>query len=319
MRRPSRQRLLGGMSRADERIAALASEQDGAFSRAQANDLGISDDQLARRVRHGILQQTGPNAFRIAGAPRSLRSELVDLLLDVGEPALVARATAAALHGFDGFVLRRPFHLLVPRDRALSRGNARIHRTLAFDLADRTTFEGLAVTTPARTIIDLASVVSSARLAACIDSALRDGLVSEDHLHRRIVALRSQGRYGLPVLAEVVAGFEVTRGGHSWLEREYLRLIAAAGLPRPVTQQVLSRAGDRLVRVDCHFVGTAVVVELLGYRFHRTRSQMERDAKRANALLRDGYRPYQFTYGQVVSEPGYVVAETTRALRPTAA
>jgi hypothetical protein len=306
------------MSRADERIAALAAAQTGGFSRSQANDVGLSDDQLARRVRHGVLMQTGPNAFRFAGAPRSLRSELVDLLLDVGEPVACARPTAAALLGFDEFELRRPFHLLVPRGRNVQRWNARIHRSEAFEVVDRTTVDRLPVTTAARTIIDLASILSTGRLATCIDSALRDGLLSEDQLHRRIVALRSQGRHGLPVLAEVLAGHEVTRGGHSWLEREYLRLIAGAGLPRPVTQQVLSRAGDRLARVDCHFPHTNVVVELLGYRFHRTRAQMEVDAKRANALVRDGFRPFQFTYGQVVNEQGYVISTTAGAIRAAA-
>lgn len=305
----------GGMSRADERVAALAAAQNGGFSRAQAHDVGLSDDQLARRVRSGVLLQTGPHAFRFAGAPRSLRTELHDVVIDIGEPMMCARSTAAALLGFDGFELRRPFHVLLPRERNVTRWNVRPHRTFAFDLVDRTTVDDLPVTTAARTIIDLALVLSTERLAACIDSAIRDGLMSEDLLHRRIVALRSQGRPGLPKLAEVLAGYEVTRGGHSWLEREYLRLITGAGLPKPDTQQVLSRAGDRLVRVDCRFPGTNVIVELLGYRFHRTRPQMEQDAKRANALIHDGFRPFQFTYGQVVSEQGYVIATTSRALR----
>ena len=47
-------------------------------------------------------------------------------------------------------------------------------------------------------------------------------------------------------------------------------MTAAAGLPRPSTQRVLTRAGDKMVRVDCHYPDTNVVVELLGYRFHRS-------------------------------------------------
>jgi hypothetical protein len=303
------------MSRADARIAALAAARGGGFSRTQANDACVSDHQLAARVRSGVLLQTGPHAFRFAGAPRTVLTELTDVLLDIGEPVLCGHATAAALLGLDGFDLRRPFHLVVPRRRHVSRDNVKLHRTDDLELIDRTTVDGLPVTAAARTIIDLARSLSAERLSACIDSAIRDGRVSEDMLHRRIVALRTQGRYGLPLLAEVLAGYEVSRGGHSWLEREYLRLISGAGLPRPTMQQVLCRAGDRLVRVDCHFAGTNVVVELLGYRFHRTRSQMESDAKRANALMRDGFRPFQFTYGQVVSERSYVVETTRSALR----
>jgi hypothetical protein len=53
------------------------------------------------------------------------------------------------------------------------------------------------------------------------------------------------------------------------------------------------------VRVDCHYPDTKVVVELLGYRFHRSSSQLRRDVERVNALLLNGYEPYQFTYGQL--------------------
>ena len=122
------------------------------------------------------------------------------------------------------------------------------------------------------------------------------------------------GRYGLPTLLDVLAGHEATRGGHSWLERRFLRLLADAGLPRPQTQRVLTRAGDRLVRVDCHFPGTKVVVELLGYRFHRSKAQLSRDAMRMNTLIADGHLPYQFTYAQVVDEPDYVLTTVASAL-----
>ncbi len=128
------------------------------------------------------------------------------------------------------------------------------------------------------------------------------------------MALRSKGRYGIPLLLDVIAGIDVTRGGHSWLEREYLRITAAAGLPRPETQQVLSRAGEKLIRVDFHYPGTNVVVEVLGYRFHRSPEQLTRDTERMSALLLDGYAPFQFTYQQVVSSAELVVDTVGAAL-----
>ncbi|TFH20987.1 MAG: DUF559 domain-containing protein [Acidimicrobiales bacterium] len=106
------------------------------------------------------------------------------------------------------------------------------------------------------------------------------------------------------------------RGGHSFLEREYLRLIADAGLPRPTPQEVLTRAGDHLVRVDFRFDDTPVVVEVLGYHSHHTKEQLRRDTERMNALLAGGFQPYQFTYDHVVSEPDDVLAVTRRALAP---
>ena len=76
------------------------------------------------------------------------------------------------------------------------------------------------------------------------------------------------------------------------------------------------RAGDRLVRVDFRFVGSPVVVEVLGYRWHRTKEQLRRDAERTNALLADGFLPYQFSYEHVVEAPGVVVETVRAALAP---
>jgi hypothetical protein len=302
------------MTMNDRRIAAVATGQLGAFSREQAHVAGLSDDQLRRRVQSGILESVGPHAFRSSSAPRTELAALAALVLDVGEPCWVSGPTAAALHGFDGMRLRPPFHLLLTRGRNVRRLGVIVHTTIDLPLIDRAHAAGFAVTSAARTVIELARTESPEVLARCIDSALRDGLCSEDLLHRRLCAVRTRGRYGLPTLLDVLAGHEATRGGHSWLERRFLRLLADAGLPRPQTQRVLTRAGDRLVRVDCHFPGTKVVVELLGYRFHRSKAQLSRDAMRMNALIADGHLPYQFTYAQVVDESDYVLTTVASAL-----
>ena len=116
------------------------------------------------------------------------------------------------------------------------------------------------------------------------------------------------------MLVDVISGCEITRGGHSWLEREFLARSHRAGLPQPLTQQVLSRAKNRLVRVDFRYPGTRLVVELLGYRWHRTKEQMRRDTERLNQLTLDGKTAFQFTYDQVVEEPDYVLDIVRRAI-----
>ena len=69
-----------------------------------------------------------------------------------------------------------------------------------------------------------------------------------------------------------------------------------------------------MIRVDCRFPGTNVVVELLGYRFHRSVLQMADDAERMNQMVLDGLRPLQFTYTQVVAEADWVIQQTRAAL-----
>jgi hypothetical protein len=240
--------------------------------------------------------------------------DLRELVLDCGPDTFVSGPTAAALHRFDGISLHPPFHVTVVRGRNLQRVHHCIHTTTDLPTIDREEVAGFPVMSPTRTLLDVARFVSASTLTAALDGALRDGMTTEELLHQRIVELRSKGRYGIPKLIAVIEGCEASRGGHSWLERRYLELCDGAGLPRPKAQQVLARAGGHLVRVDCRFPGTKVVVELLGYRWHRTKDQMARDAERLNALLIDGYLPLQFTYDQVTTRAADVLAQTCRAL-----
>ena len=84
-----------------------------------------------------------------------------------------------------------------------------------------------------------------------------------------------------------------------------------------MTQQVSGRAKDRLVRVDCHFSGTPVIVEVLGYRWHRgNRSQFNPTPSGSMPSLLQGYVVLQFTYDHVVAEPGWVVEQVRTALGP---
>jgi very-short-patch-repair endonuclease len=298
----------------DRRINMIAARQIGLVSRRQANAAGITDDQLRSRVGRGTLLQIGPHTFRLPGTPSTSFVELRGLLLDLGGEAYASGRTAGALHGFDGFELRAPFDVTIRRGRDMRRIGHRVHTTTLLDRIDRVIVRDIPALSAARTVIDLARAESTATLTRAIDSGLRDGRFNEALLHRRILALRSTGRFGIPRLLAAIEGVEATRGGHSFLERRFLQVVHHAGLPRPETQQVLSRAQDRLVRVDFRFAGTPVVVEVLGYRYHRSKAQMSRDAARTNALLAAGFLPFQFTYEQVVEEADEVIAIVRRAL-----
>jgi very-short-patch-repair endonuclease len=175
-----------------------------------------------------------------------------------------------------------------------------VHTTTEIPLIDRATKFGIPVLSSTRTLIDLARTISAEALTRAIDSAIRDGGTSEDFMHQRITALRASGRQGPANLLAVMAGAEITRGGQSWLEREVLRMLHSSGLPKPATQVVLGRRKDKVIRVDFHFPGTTIVLEALGYGWHRSGAQMQNDTERANRLVLDGFNPFQFTYTQIV-------------------
>ncbi len=198
--------------------------------------------------------------------------------------------------------------------RSVNRIGHVVHRSRDISRLDITEVDGIPTMSATRTIIDLAGSETRERLAVAIDSALRDRLTSEDFLHARIVELRCRGRAGLADLVSVLEGNEITRGGHSWLERRFLVLVAEAGLPRPETQAIVGKRNHRLIRVDCQFPGTNVVVELLGYRFHRTVMAMQNDAERMNRMILDGLQPLQATYTDVASASPTMLASIREAL-----
>lgn len=301
------------MANTNRLIRTIATGQLGVVTRQQAAAAGVSPSQLRRRVQSGTLDQIGPNTFRLPGASDRHVDQLRALLIDVGN-AWACRSTAAALHGFDGFTLRPPFDLVIERGRDVQRVRHRIHTTTELPLIDRAQVGGIPVLSGARTLIDLAKREPIERLVVALDSGLRDGRFSEEMLHRRIVALRRSGRYGIPRLVEAIETHEFGRGGHSWLERRFLHLIGDAGLPVPATQQCLTRQGDSVVRVDFRFPDSDVVVEVLGYWYHRTKAQIARDTERMNALVAAGFRVFQFTYDAVVETPDLVVATVRAAL-----
>lgn len=296
------------------RLATTATGQHGAFTRKQARNAGFTDAQLRSRVQSGSLDRPGVRTFRSPLTPSSPIGDLTALVLDIGEPCWVSGATAAALWGFDGFKLSRPFHVTLLRDRKVCRTNAVVHTTDSMDLLDRARINGVPVMAASRALIDLARFESAERLTTALDSALRDGLTSEEFLHGRIAALRGSGRYGIPRLLDVIDGAEATRGGHSWLERRFLSLVDAAKLGVLATQQVLTRTRTSVVRVDCQFEDVPLVVELLGYRWHRSKEQLARDAARVNALQLAGFVVLQFTYDQVALTPDQVIEDVRFAL-----
>lgn len=240
--------------------------------------------------------------------------ELGQLIDSVGRPCWACGPTAAAVLGFDGFRLEPPYHIMVPRGRSVSRVGHIVHRGREINRLDTTEIDGIPTMSATRTIIDLAATHPSGQLAVAIDSALRDRLTSEDFLHGRIVELRRRGRAGLAQLVSVLEGNDVARGGHSWLERRFRVLLAEVGLPLPDMQQVVGQRKQRLIRVDCRFPGTNVVVELLGYRFHRTVMEMQNDAERMNRMILDGLHPLQFTYVDVAGESPMMLASIGEAL-----
>lgn len=155
------------MSDQIRRLAAIATGHHGAISATDITDAGISASGLRRRVQSGVLERIGSHTYRSPFMPTSALSDLAALVLDCGQDTFVSGPSAAALHGFDGFRLKPPFHVTVLRGRNVQRAHHRIHTTTELPLIDRATVEHVPVMSATRTLIDLA------RLSRLLPSPLR--------------------------------------------------------------------------------------------------------------------------------------------------
>jgi hypothetical protein len=253
-----------------------------------------------RRVRHlaarGVLDHVGTGLFRVCGSPPTWHQALQIGVWTLGRGAAVSHAAAARLHRFDRFETTPAVEFTVmrgQRNRVALAGDAIVHSTSLRLNDDVRHVAGLPVTSPVRTILDLARAgVATLLLEAAVDSALRLRLTTLDHLVDRIDACRGPARRGVARLDELV----LTSGGHSVLERRFLKLLRSAGLPLPDPQVVHRREGRHVARVDFLFPEQNLVVEVSGGRGHSTAADRASDARRRNELQQIGRTVLEFTY-----------------------
>jgi hypothetical protein len=251
-----------------------------------------------------------PRVFGVSGVPPSIERRLMLGLLSLGSSAVISHEAAARLHEFD----RSPpdaVEFTVPRDERHVRGPFRVHSTTDLPAIDRVRVDGFPCTSATRTILDLARArASTVRLEAAIDSAVRSGASAPVVLAARLAELRGPGRWGVRRLDQLLPD----TGGHTILERRFLRLMREAGLPRPACQVVHRRGGRTFARVDFLFEAADVVVEVSGRRGHASDGERARDAQRRNELQDAGRRVFEYTFAQVMRDPATIVTTMRQRL-----
>lgn len=288
----------------DRRLSEVAAAQEGLLTLDQLRDAGLGEWAIRRLVTGRRLRRAGPRVFAVVGSPTTHRQRLRLGLLVLGQDAFLSFESAATLHGLDrsdaGAV-----DITVPRARRREHAGfeGRVHTTKLLGPHDVVTVDGLPTAAATRTILDLALARRpQARVEAAIDSAVRLGLSSPAVIARRLSTLRGPGRWGCRMIDRLLED----SGGHSPLERRFLRLVRELGLPRPRTQVVHRREGRHVARVDFLFEQHGVVVEVTGRMGHSSPAERARDAQRRNELQDLGRRVYEFTFEQVMRSPDEV-------------
>lgn len=178
-----------------------------------------------------------------------------------------------------------------------------------------TTIDHLPITTVARTIVDLAAVLSAAHLGRVVEGCLVEEKVDWGSLADTFAKLARRGKPGVHHLRAVLARLEPgIEASESVLESGLLGLLRAAGLPPPVQQLPLPWRTRGIGRVDFAYRDQRLIIEADGRRWHTRAEAFEADRRRDNLAMLAGWRVLRFTWKDLEERPDAVVTMVEQAL-----
>jgi hypothetical protein len=267
----------------DQSIGRLAGRQRGYVTRGQLLELGLGAGAIKYRVVKGSLLAVHTGVYAVGHEPASAVDRAYAALLASGPGALLSHASAAALWGiFERW--REPFEVTVPTGRR--RTGIAVHRAHV-DRKDIRRHLGIRVTSPARTVFDIAPRLTDKALTRAVNELRIQRLIKLDHLADLVARLPRH-----PSARRVKPLIETPRGPtRSELEDAFVAFTERFGLPQP---ELNARVAG--YEVDALFREQRVIVELDGYQFHGTRQAFESDRERDAATLAAGFVTVRITW-----------------------
>jgi hypothetical protein len=290
------------------------------FTTSAARDLGISEKRLGAAVREGALRRVLRGVYLRTDQPDTVEMRAACAALVIAPGSVVRDRTAAWIHGVDVFT--HPEHeLLPPIETCVGRFKAPSERcgvdggTRDLSPDDVMTIQGLRVTTPLRTALDLGCNLRRRDGLAALDQFMRlHGLTREE---LSLGALRFFRRRGVVQLRRLIplADPRAESPRESWTRLE----IVDAGLPAPESQHWIEIDGVPTYRLDFAYPRHRIVVEYDGEEFHdRTEEQRRHDADRRAWLEEHGWTVVVVKKGDFTGAGlDRWLGELRRALRPT--
>jgi hypothetical protein len=209
----------------DHAIAALADRQHGFVAHAQLLSLGLSGSAIGRRAHAERLHRRYRGVNAVGYRRVGIEGMWWAAVLAYAPDGVLSYASAGAAWAI---MRSSALHVTATSGRKPRRGIVFHQRRLQTD--EVTERDGLPITTPARTLLDLAaSGLSRTRLELAVDAAARKRLL--DFAVLRTLLARYPGRPGTPLLKAVLAEYSGPHDVRSELEVIVLELCAVHGLP----------------------------------------------------------------------------------------
>lgn len=259
--------------------------------RADGRDRGAVQGELrsgrVRSIRRGVVA--------VNGAPPTWRQAVRAVLLSCGDEVAASHGTALRLLG--GRVIPSEWiEVLAPMARQVRLDGVRAHRSGVLEPGDIVVVQGMRCTSALRTVVDLSGVLPWKQLGDVVDDLVRRRLLDLEALRSRVNRLRPAPGRRMKVLRAVLAaripGYDP---GESTLEARIMLLLIEHGLPLP-TQQLKVEFGPNRYRIDFAWPDRRIYLEGNGFGSHSLSTDLDRDARRQNELVLDGWRPIELTW-----------------------
>lgn len=285
-------------------MADLARGQHGVVSARQLREIGYSTSTVAGAAKRGRLHPIHRGVYAVGHTALTWDGYCMAAVL--ARPGSVASHRPAAwIHGLLRY---RPgtFHVTAPT-RQKAKRDFTVHFARLAD-EDQTVVDGIPVTSPARTMLDLAPDESTRRLHLMIDRA--EARRTFDLRRFESLLARAGGHPGRAKLRFALDTFKpenaVLRSG---LEKRFRQLVLAAGLPAPQANVVIEG-----YELDCYWEAEGFAVELDVYATHGSRLSFEADRERADDLLLAGIEMIRVTGNRLDREPRATIARVAAHL-----
>jgi very-short-patch-repair endonuclease len=288
-------------------ILTLAARQHGVVARLQLLRAEVSRDVIDHRLRIGWLKRLHRGVYRVGPLTAANAREMAAVLA-CGESAVVSRRSATGLWKVEPRENgAEPVSITVGHGRAGRRPNIRVRHMPSLMPDETTVLDGIPITTPARTLYDLADFASERELERALAEAFALRLVDRAQLVRVLDRhARQPGASRLRRLLVRDTGLALTR---SEAEERFLALVRKCRLMEPdVNAKIAGYTVDFLWRAE------RLVVEVDGRAFHAMERRFESDRRRDAALIAAGLRVMRVTWQQIVKDPEIMMVCVAQAL-----
>jgi predicted transcriptional regulator of viral defense system len=286
----------------DRRIARIAARQCGLVTRRQLLAAGLRSSAITERIAAGKLHPLYRGVYLVGHAVPPAGAQAMGAILACGPGAVISHGSAAHLFGLTE-TAPAEIHVSVPGVSRRGRQGIRLHRPTTLGKDDVGVFDGvIPITSPARTLIDLAPTTGLRELERAVHEAQLQKLATAD-----VLRVRLDGQRGARALAAVLATDPVRTKSDG--ESRLYPLIRKAGFPRPEVDVKLHGFEWDFVWRD-----QRVAVEADSQTYHSLPRSVERDRRKEAVMRSHDYEVLRFSWTQIAHQPEIVIAGIAAAL-----